>query len=154
MSALHARMAHLLWLPLGVLLLSLLQLALWAADRAPPFVLASVMVSTAAPGRTVQLEALVRREISRRCSVHYTRQIFDGAGVRHDLEGEQYNSAEAIEHMERRNPGRLLLAIAISADARPGSAALVEARRYQCNPLHALWPIEVTTVMPFTIAAP
>jgi hypothetical protein len=154
MSKVNNWMQRLLLIPVFVLVAFAIELAIWAVDRAPPFEILSVDPAMAAPGQQVQLTARVRRDVDRYCSVTYTRHIYDGANFRHDLEGAQRMNVEAIRAMDARAPGMLHVALRVPADAVPGSAALVTTLDYECNPLHAAWPIHVVSEMQFTILEP
>lgn len=68
-----------------------------------------------------------------------------------DLEGLQAASADQIASIEARNPGRLAIVIELPLWITPGTAQLVTHLQYRCNPLHIVWPINVTTTIPFNV---
>jgi hypothetical protein len=147
--------AHrLLLVPVFILIAFAVELTVWALDRDPPFEILSVEPAMVLPGNAVQLTATVRRDLDRNCSVTYTRHLYDGANYRHDLEGSQSLSGEAIRAMNIRSPNMLHVALRVPDNAAAGTAALVTALDYECNPLHSAWPIHVVTEMQFTILEP
>jgi hypothetical protein len=151
MKRFNAVLAHWLWLPALVVALCVAQFTIWCFDRKPPFAVLSADPTIGVAGESVLLDMRVRRDIDRHCSVRYTRSLFDASGVRHDLEGEEWVTAAALERMQKRMPGRLRVSIPIPRHIAVGEAALVTSLRYECNPVHAIWPIEVTSVIPFEI---
>ena len=151
MSLVNNALRRWFWCPAAILLVALGQLAVWAADREPPFALISTDPIIAKRGEEVTLHANVRRDIARRCSAKYSRYVFDADGFRRDLEGERTASAEFIDKMERISPGKLQVVIKLSQALPLGSSALVTDLRYRCNPLHVLWPIFVKTEIPFEV---
>lgn len=154
MSKVNNWMHRLLVVPVIIIVLFWIELAIWALDRHPPFEILNVEPATVEPGQAVYLKAQVRRDVDRNCSVQYTRHIYDGANFRHDLEGVQRMNSEAIRTMDARAPGQLNLTIRVPSNAAPGNASLVTALDYECNPLHAMWPIHVVSEMRFTIMEP
>ena len=123
----------------------------WASDRTPPFELLLYKTTPAKPGGTVYVEAKVHRDLSRGCSVRFTRHIFDSTGRRFDLSDEQVLDAESIEMMDKLAPGALRLAFKVPETMLPGPAKQVSALRYYCNPLHNVWPIRVLLTYDFMV---
>lgn len=123
---------------------------LMAFDRRPPFEVLSVTPAYARPGETVVIIASVRRDVARNCSAIFSRFIFDSKAARFEL-GNAHASADTIRRMEHRAPGMLTVAALIPLVAAPGPAVVETAIEYQCNVMHALWPIAVTATLPFTI---
>lgn len=117
--------------------------AYWAMDRDPPFHMGSYTVFNAARGNTLFVNADVQRDISRGCTATFSRYIFDSKRVRHDLGGGAYMGAAGIAAMEHDAPGQLRIAVIVPPGAAIGRAQLITSIEYQCNPVHALWPIEV-----------
>lgn len=126
----------------------------WAFDRTPPFEILSHQPASGKPGGQLVVVADVRRDLSRGCSAYFTRHLYSPAGYRYDLEGLQFASAEQVRDIEARQPGRLALAIELPMSLSAGTAHLVTNLQYRCNPLHAVWPINVTTDIPFTVELP
>lgn len=119
----------------------------WALDRTPPFVMTDYTVLNATRGETVYVTATVERDVGRDCTVNFVRYLIDANKARHDIGGTQYMTAAALQQMERDMPDSLRLAVHIPADAPVGPATLVTALEYRCNPLHALWPMDVLLEM-------
>lgn len=151
MNALTDRLQHWLIVPVLVLFVACIQIAFWAFDREPPFEVLSSEITSAEPGRVVVLKQVVRREPERRCSADFTRSIYDSTGARFDLEGANFATAKTIDALEKFSPGGLTLAVIVPVGAQLGPATLVTTLRYRCNPLHALWPIDVIAVVPFNV---
>ena len=115
----------------------------WALDRTPPFVMTDYTVLNATRGETAYVNAKVERDTGRDCTVTFVRYLMDANKARHDIGGTQYMTAAALQQMERDMPDSLRLAVRIPADVPVGPAALVTALEYRCNPIHALYPIDV-----------
>lgn len=139
------------WTFAGFALAGVAQIVVWALDRSPPFRLVSTAHAVAVPGQSVVLQMTVRRNVARECSVVWSRWVFDGRGVRIDLEGQQQMGATGIAELEKRNAGRLTISVPIPSSAFPGPAELVYDLDYVCNPLHRWWPINVVMRVPFEI---
>lgn len=143
--------SRLVWLPLVVLALAIAQIYAWATDRKPPFKVVSVDPAIGSPGKPVLLVVHVWRDARRRCRANFTRHLYDHDGYRHDLEGLQRASPEMIADLERRTPGLMLLAVNVPDSIEPGRVELVTDLAYECNPLHAIWPIEVESRVAFEV---
>ena len=115
----------------------------WALDRTPPFVMTDYTVLNATRGETAYVNAKVERDTGRDCTVTFVRYLMDANKARHDIGGTQYMTAAALQQMERDMPDSLRLAVRIPADVPVGPATLVTALEYRCNPIHALYPIDV-----------
>jgi hypothetical protein len=139
------------WVAQCIIALSILAVLYYAADREAPFQIISVEPAEARAGDVVTIRATVRRDVSRKCAADFSRYIFTNNGARFDLGKPTHASPEMIEDMERRNPHRLSVSVLVPEGAQAGPARLITALEYECNKVHALWPIEVTTVLPFTI---
>ena len=128
----------------------------WAFDRDPPFaVVGPVMAFNAAPGETAFFNADVRRDLDRECSVIFSRHMIDGAGVRHDFAKDpRVMTSDGIRAMDLLMAGRLRLAVEIPRGANPGPAVYTTELQYSCNPLHRIWPIDVTMPLRFRIEPP
>ena len=152
MKLLESAMRRWFWLPAAILLLAGAQLVLWAVDRKPPFAVLHTTPAIGIRGQEVRLQAAVRRDLWRGCSVKFSRYVFDANGFRRDLEVERSVSAEFIAALERKSPGQLLVVIKLSQEFPLGNSSLVTDLHYCCNPLHVLWPIAVKTEIPFVVA--
>jgi hypothetical protein len=124
-------LVRLAWLPRLVLLVAVVMVVIQAMDRHPPFEVLSVEPVSARAGEVVTITAKVRRDTD------YPVVMFSDA---------------MIDNMHRMAPGVLRVSIVVPSNAAPGAASLVSVLRYRCNRTHALWPIEVTTELPFTVA--
>jgi hypothetical protein len=143
-------LVRLAWVPRTMILIAVAIVLFEASDRKPPFQVLSVEPASARPGDTVVITSRVWRDSSRNCSAHRSRSMFDAAMVRYDYPKAIFSDA-AIDRVERGTPGVLRVAVAIPLSAEPGPASVVSVTQYRCNRVHSLWPIDVTTVMPFTI---
>lgn len=143
-------LVRLSWLPSLVLMCALILIVIQAADRKEPFHVLSVEPASARPGERVTIRAKVVRDTSRNCSATMARSVFDAAEVRFDYPLHKVPDA-VIDQMEKATPGQLAISIMIPHGAASGVAQLVSALEYRCNRVHAIWPIEVVTVMPFTV---
>ncbi|CDS48912.1 hypothetical protein [Polaromonas sp. CG9_12] len=132
-----------------VLLLAALGQALsWGLERTPPFVLLGYTANAARPGEQIVVHARVQRDLTRRCSVTYSRSFYDAAGTRYDLtQGDVLMNAAALDDLSRRMPRELVFGITAPRSATPGRAAIVTALDYVCNPMHLLYPIGVMLTM-------
>lgn len=140
-----------MWVAYSLIAASLVSVGWFAADRVPPFVLLGVEPAAASAGEVIIIRARVWRDASRDCSVSFTRYIYDSRGVRFDGAELAKASDAMIDTMERRDPGRLTVAIVVPAAAAPGPATLQTVLWYACNKVHHIWPIYVTTDMAFTV---
>lgn len=143
-------MVRLAWVPRIMILVAVVLVLFEASDRKPPFQLLSVEPAAARPGESVVITSRVWRDGSRDCSAHRSRSMFDAASVRYDYPVAMFSDA-AIDRVERETPGLLRVAVVLPLSATPGPANVVSVTQYRCNRTHAVWPIDVTTVMPFTI---
>ena len=143
-------MLRLMWVPRVMLLVAILLIAHEASDRKPPFEILSVEPASARPGESITITARVWRDTDRDCAASMTRSMFDSTIARSDFPV-AYFSDDMIDKMERRAPGVLRVSLVLPANMAPGPANLVSVLHYRCNRVHALWPIEVTTNMPFEV---
>ena len=135
----------------ALLVFTLIVTAWMFTDRDAPFAVLSVEPAAARPGELVTIRANVRRDVHRKCSVSFSRAIFDRHGTRVEDLGGNVFTAGMIEELERRTPGRLAVRIRVPADMEPGQGELVSSLEYTCNRTHVLLPIPVVTTMPFTV---
>ena len=135
------------WLAWALIVLSMIGAAWMIADTDPPFRMLSYESTPARPGGILRVDAVVQRALSRRCSVTFSRHLFDSEGTRIDISPAVVMTADALEGLDRAAPGQLRLAISIPAHTLPGPARLVTPLQYQCNAWHAIRPIETTIVM-------
>jgi hypothetical protein len=109
-------------------------------------------VGAVKPGGVLRIEAKVRRDLSRKCSVQFSRHIFDSQGTRHDISAETMMTFAALQGLEQVTPGRLVLAVHLPPHIALGKARLVTPLIYQCNVWHSVKPIETTMVVDFEVA--
>lgn len=138
------------WLATFVLFVTIIAAGFLALDREPPFAILEVEPAAARAGETVKLHMTVRRDVERECSAEFTRYVFDSGFTRYYIDRGQA-SADFIRNLEKKSPGHLNIAFTIPADVDPGPATLETVLDYRCNKMHRLWPIEVTTIAPFTV---
>lgn len=120
------------------------QVAWWAADRDAPFVLLDYKVAPAKAGQNTVVEAIVKRDMSRRCSLLFSRSFFDSKGIRYELtDGAQFMNSATLTAVNQRGPGILKFNVKIPLDAAPGVGSVMTTLDYQCNPLHQIYPISM-----------
>ncbi len=151
MHSLDDILRKLQWIATATVWTGLLSIAWFASDRKPPFEVLDVYPASARPGEYITITAHVRRDLDRRCEADFSRYLFDEVGARYDL-GYTQASAEMISEMDRRSPGMLSVSVKLPETMQPGNASLVSVLRYRCNNVHVIWPIKITTTMPFTVA--
>lgn len=143
------------WIPWLFLALVVGQFALWALDREPPFALISATSNTPNPGGVLEIEAKVRRDLDRECSVEFSRYLFDSAGFRHESFGPQKMSPKALREMDAHAPGQLNVRLRVPYEFPPGKGVASTVLEYRCNPLQdVLRPINVEMNIPFEVVAP
>lgn len=150
MHRLDDLLRRLQWTATGILWAGLFSLAFFAADREPPFEVLEYHPAHARAGEYITITARVRRDVERRCSADFTRYLFDASGARFDL-GSSETSADMIADMEAKRPGVLRVIVKLPEVMEDGNGALVSVLNYRCNKVHAFWPIQVTTTLPFTV---
>lgn len=121
-----------------------LQLSLWWLDNKPPFLLIAYTVSPTERGDLAILRVNVKRDLSRDCSVTYSRMFYDAEGTRTELTPDvQLMTAEAINDLDARTPDKLVITVRVPKEAAKGLGAVVTPLEYVCNPLHQLYPIHL-----------
>ena len=144
------------WVAQIIMVLCMLIAVLYAADRQPPFAILEVHPAEARPGEIVTVTAHVWRDRDRNCSATFSRYLFDSQHARFDLaadnKGSPYFASDAmIDRIEADSPGMLSVRFLVPTGMAVGPAVLQTELRYACNQMHRIWPIEVTTRMPFTV---
>jgi hypothetical protein len=123
-----------------------------STDRAPPFRVLEVEPAAARAGEVVTIRQRVVRDLSRPCSVKWSRFMWAPGMGRLDLTTEPVQvGPEFISRMEARDPGRLTVSVRIPDTAQPGQGSLVTHLDYWCKPAQRAWPITVITDVPFTV---
>jgi hypothetical protein len=133
-----------IWAGIGIV-------AVFAADREPPFFVRSVDPVSGKPGQTIEIQASVHREPGRGCRVSMYDTILDSDGSRFVV-GRREFSPELIRKMDELTPGRIKVAVQIPLSATPGPAQYLSVAKFRCNKIHSIWPIEQTIILPFEIS--
>jgi hypothetical protein len=124
------------------------QLALWATDRDAPFVMLDYSATPAKAGENTIIRSMVKRDLTRRCSVLFSRSFFDSKGTRFELtEGAQSMNSSSLTAMNQRMPDQLMVGITIPKAAAPGMGSVMTTLDYECNPLHQMYPIPMVLSM-------
>lgn len=134
---------------LGALLLLMFSVVItvWLFDRTPPFEMYGYTAPSTQKGGMLHVKASVRRDLSRDCSVTFSRALYDKAGRRYWESPEIYVNSDGVREINRQMKGNLELLLEIPASAPSGQTTLVTHLKYICNPVHRIWPIEVTAVV-------
>ena len=141
---------HFLWVAQMMLAVGAAITINYAFDRDPPFRVVRVQPAAARAGEFVTIDAEVMRQSERMCSADFSRFIYDSSLARYDI-GSSFVSAEMISQLEANHPGRLRVSVKLPDNIAAGRAHLDTVLVYRCNAVHRLWPINVTTVLPFTV---
>lgn len=122
----------------------IIQLSIWTYDRESPFRVIESRSIAAKPGDNTTINAIVRRDLSRKCKVVYSRVFYDSTGTMFNLtDMPQKTSAKGIADINTRMPNELRLGFQIPSGASIGPAAVVTYLDYECNPVHKFYPISV-----------
>lgn len=121
-------------LSMFIVLVCLAQVVWWVFDTTPPFSVLSYTSTPTRAGGSTRIEAIVKRDLGRDCSVIFSRHLFDASGVRFDITGQQMMSASALKTLNEISPDKLRLNIAVPAIAAPGRALVTTVLEYRCNP--------------------
>jgi hypothetical protein len=135
---------------LGALLciLAFGQLAWWAADRDAPFVMLDYNEVSARAGESTVIKAVVKRDLSRRCSVLFSRSFIDSKGTRFELtDGSQSMNSASLTALNQRTPDQLNIGVRVPVDAAPGVGTVMTTLDYECNPIHQIYPIPMVLNM-------
>ncbi|MDO9277120.1 MAG: hypothetical protein Q7U05_00975 [Polaromonas sp.] len=123
------------------------QVVVWAMDRTPPFVVNSYTSSPTHRGETAKIKVTVKRDLTRMCSVTYSRMFLDAKGVAWDLtEGVRLMTAKSLDELDKRNPDMLAIKIKVPDQAAVGKGSVMTVLEYVCNPVHQLYPIPMVMV--------
>jgi hypothetical protein len=130
------------------------------ANRTPPLQALPHEPISVRPGEWSEVSVPVTRDLSRRCSVTYSRRVVDSDGSKFDLPGGG-ESAESIRNLSQVSAGQMRLMVlmpparaasAIGIDFGPGQ--LITTRSWVCNPAQAIWPIQQTHITPIYVQRP
>ena len=144
------------WMAQITLALYVVVAAHYISDRTPPFAVLHVDPAEARPGEPITITAHVWRDSSRDCSAQFSRYLFDQQHIRFDLPADDagrpyYASDKMIDRIEAETPGIVKITFTVPPGMGTGAALLQTELQYSCNQMHRIWPIEVTTRMPFTV---
>lgn len=139
------------WLAWALLAASALSFGYMVFDSRPPFELRGYTVSKSHAGELLRVDASVKRDLARGCSVAFSRHIFDSVGTRWDVQGQTNMPATALSQLDQQAPGKLRLAVPLPLGIAPGPARLVTPLEYKCNPWHAVQPIVVVMTIEFEV---
>ena len=140
------------WIPLLLLVGAMGQCTAWMLDRDAPFHLLGYQTNQPRPGGVLVVQAQVRRELDRECSVTASRYLFDRFGARHEASGPQLMTPQALRSMDALTPGQHNVQVAIPINFPPGPATFNTVLEYRCNPLQDLMrPIGVEMAIPFEV---
>lgn len=143
------RSAWLAWIILAVSAVGLLYMM---GDNVPPFRMVSATANSPRAGELLRADVVVTRDLSRRCSVQFSRHIFDSSSTRIDVTPLTFMPASALDQLDAESPGHQRLAIPLPAYIKPGPAKLVTPLAYTCNLWHSARPIEVLMTVDFEVA--
>jgi len=147
-----ALLERLMWFWMLILAVSVAQVVWWALDRSPPFYVDSYTVAPVHQGGTLVIDAKVRRDIERGCSVTLANNLYDSSGARHVLEPSVRFTPGDLAALERKTPGRMVRRVQLPDPVPVGPASFVSSMSYECNPLQEiLHPIDVQVEFAFEV---
>lgn len=142
-SAVNDLLMKLWWIPASLIIAALLIVISWAFDREPPIRIISVPSSIAYRGGVAVIDPFVKRDLTRKCDARIVRTLTDSEGVTINL-GIVELDDWLIDERARRTPGRAPIAVPVPIWASLGPARYDSVIHYTCNPLHNIWPIDVS----------
>ena len=128
----------------GFLTIFFTSVGFWTFDRHVPFEMYRYTTVPAKPGGTLYIQAEVRRDLHRNCSVSFSRVMYDVKGVRFWESPETYINPKGLADMDLQMKGDLFLALPVPLNAPVGPMTISTYLKYKCNPIHSFWPIETT----------
>lgn len=133
-----AVLERMMWLWIVLLSVSVAQVAYWWFDRAPPFSVTSYSVAPVYQGGYIHIDAIVKHDLTRECSVTLSNNLYDSSGSRYLLEPPVRLQHGAIAAVDRKTPGRMVRNMPLPEGVAVGPAALVSSMAYECNLLQEL----------------
>lgn len=111
---------------------------IWVGDRTPPIIIESVSVVTPSvpPGGELKIRYTVNRV--RSCGTRVQKLISDVTG-KYEIAEEQ----EILANLRPLGNDSYISSTTIPKNFELGRANYRSARRYDCNPVHVVWPITV-----------
>lgn len=143
MTVLHRWLLNSGFIAWALLLASLVAAGIMAADRSPPFQLVSYSAAPAQRGSLAFIDSEVRRDVTRPCSVKFSRFLIDAAGTRWEMLPLSAITADGLRAFEAASPNRLRFPAEIPRAAAVGPATLITSLAYRCNVVHDIWPIDL-----------
>ena len=138
------------WIPYLVIALFCIQVVVWASDRKSPFEVITSSHKLVKPGKVLELSMVVRRDVSRGCSLNLVRWL-ESHGRRTEAFAVPFD-AQDLTNLQKELPNRLELFIFVPDWFPVGLAVYRASLAYQCNPLHHIWPIMYQQIVPFEVS--
>lgn len=135
----------------AILLAAAAAMLFLAMDREPPFVSISYVSTPAQRGGTAVINAEVRRDLRRRCSVQFSRFMVDAAGTRWEVTPLTTVTAQGLRVFDAASTDRLRVPVNVPLGAAPGRATLITPLAYRCNVMHDFFPIDVVLSYQFEV---
>lgn len=127
-------------------------LGYWASDSYVPFSVTGPSEHTkAVPGESVTIKVPVKRDVTKKCSVLFSRYMYDSDGTYHDLMATRFQSYSGILKLNEINPNQVKFSFTVPEDATPGPATVITQLAYMCNPLQSIWPMDYDMVLTINI---
>ena len=127
------------WLAWAMIIVAVVQVALWAMDRDVPYQVVNYTATTN-ERESVTLEMQVRRDTTRNCELTMQRWLRDARGFRWYLPPLFFHASE-VHELEHQYPGAVKLVLQLPGAIPSGTTSYRATMRYQCNPMHMVWPL-------------
>lgn len=119
------------------------QLTMWKLDSRVPFKMTGPPIYThAVSGEPVKVTIPIKQDLTRDCSLLFSRYMFDSEGTRLDLQATRFVSATGIILLDKTTPNSIQISLDIPKQTAPGIATIVTQLAYMCNPLQYIWPVD------------
>ena len=122
----------------------------YAMDRDLPLQFISTEPASARAGEWITIHQRVRRDMTRDCSMKSVRNATDATGLNMPIGIRELTDAERDE-LERRMPGRSIIAFQVPDNFAPGPALLTMTMRFRCNITQEAFPIVEERSIPFEV---
>lgn len=120
------------------------QIGLWHLDNTPPTqVIGPQPVIVAHPGQLVKVEIPVVRDLSRPCSLLFSRYMVDNSGVYYDIMATRFLSHQGWVDIEKAAPHEIKFSMDVPKNIPLGKAVVTTQKAFMCNPLQYIWPLDV-----------
>lgn len=118
-------------------------LGFWFFDSYVPFrVTGEVTQTQAIPGKEVKLSIPVERDLDKKCSVLFSRYMYDSKGTYYDIMATRFISYKGLLELDKINPNRVQFSFTVPEEAALGPAIVITQLAYMCNPLQSIWPMD------------